>query len=220
MPPIPAPGVAMARIRGTVGPNPWAVVFHAYAGTPAPYTQSQINALGQAFNQRTTTHLIPMWSSTVKFIATSVADLTDSTQRIYESPLGNTPGTVPTVPPTLAACILVSHRIAARYRGGHPRSYLPPSGIGSTSTGDDWTAGVVSTWQTAFNAFAAGITSDMAAAGLPNCTLCAPRYTYNYVADNVKHKFVKTRVGYTSANPITSSVVSGKIATQRRRLGV
>lgn len=220
MAPIPAPGVAMARIRGTVGPNPWAVVFHYYIGSAIPYTQSQINALGQAFNQRTTTHLIPLWSSQVKHVATSVADLTDQTQRIYESPLANTPGTVPTVPPTLASCILVSYRIPARYRGGHPRSYLPPSGIGNTSDGDNWTAGVVTTWQTAINAFIAGLDSDMAAAGVLTGHLCAPRYTYQYDADEVKHKFVKKRLSFIAPNPVTAAVVSAKIATQRRRLGV
>lgn len=220
MAPIPAPGVAMARVRGTIGVNPWAVVLHFYNGTATIWSQAQINALATAVSSRWTSGILPQQANNVRYISTLAVDLTDNTQRISETPLGNLPGTGTAESPTLASCILISHRIASRYRGGHPRSYLPPPSKAQVTDGDNWQSAFVSTMQTAWNSFVSGVITDIGAAGVSSGSLCAPRYTYSYTADNVKHKFVKTRTSYQGPFPISSSVVSSKIATQRRRLGV
>jgi hypothetical protein len=218
---IPAPGVAQIRTSGKVGPNPWAVVLHWYAGNPVAWTTSQVQGLAQAVHNSWITNLVPMFATDVITTLTETVDLTDTTERAGIAGPLDTPGTSPGTVPTLAACILVSHKIGARFRGGHPRTYLPGSQASATADGDTWIASNVSNFQTRWDAFISTVKTDMQAAGLATNNQCCPRYTYTYTADNNKHKFIKTRTGYLNAFPITApSVVSHQIATQRRRLGV
>jgi hypothetical protein len=63
------------------------------------------------------------------------------------------------------------------------------------------------------------IQAAVASAGLTSNSMCAPRYTYTYTPDSVKHKFIKTRTGFVGPFPITNSTVSPPMRTQRRRLG-
>jgi len=217
---IPAPGVAQIRVTGTIGPEPWAVVLHWYSGTAAAWTQSQVQALADGVHSHWQTNLVPLFANDVHYKLTETVDLTDTTERSGTVPpvdiAGGTPGTAP----TLAACILISHMIGSRYRGGHPRTYLPPSNAGNSGDGDTWSAGFVTTVDTDWKAFITGVGTAMQAAGQATNTQCCPRYTYNYAPDNVKHKFVKTRNTYLGPFPVQRSVVRNQIATQRRRLGM
>lgn len=216
---INAPGVAQTKLRGTLGVNPWAVLLHWYNGTGSPWSQSQINALATAVNARFTSGMMALFANNVRFIQVEAIDLSDTTLRISQTPVANTPGTTPNPSPTLAACILVSHRIPDRFRGGHPRTYLPPSGTANTGDGDNWAQGFISTAQTSWDTFKNGVVTDIGAAGITTGTLTVPRYTYSYTADANKHKFIKERVAFIGARSVTASVVSTKIATQRRRMG-
>jgi hypothetical protein len=217
---FPAPGVAQARITGSVGPNPFAVVLHWFSGAAAAWTQPQVQAMAVAINQHWVQLIVPLFASDVVTKDVTTVDLSDATERSGAVGPENNPGGTPGIAPTLAACILVSHHIGTRYRGGHPRSYLPPSNAANTADGDTWQAAFVSTAQTAWNNFISGVNTDLTAAGLVTPQQTIPRYTYSYVADNNKHKFIKERTGYKGQFPVTSSVVRNQIATQRRRLGV
>jgi len=216
---IPAPGVAQARLKGKIGPNPWAVVLHWFTGGATTWTQAQINALATAVSSNFTSNILPTMANNVHYETTLAVDLSDATARFSETPAGSLPGGGTAESPTLASCILVQHRISAKYRGGHPRTYLPPPSKGQVTDGDNWQPGFVPTFQASWDAFITGVNSNLATAGLAQATLCCPRYAYSYTADNVKHKFVKTRVSFKGAFPVSASVVDASIATQRRRLG-
>jgi hypothetical protein len=163
--------------------------------------------------------MTPLFANNVLTRQVDSVDLTDTVERAGTTPATDVTGTVPYIAPTLAACILVQHKIGARYRGGHPRTYLPPSGTANTTSGDTWTNTFVATATSAWTALKSGVNSDLAAAGLAAATQCAPRYTYTYTADNVKHKFTKVRSTFLGPFPVSGFTVDTQIATQRRRLG-
>src|SRR5205823_14812909 len=98
------------------------------------------------------------------------------------------------------------HHIGARYRGGHPRTYWPPSNVGNCPDGDTWGANFVNTFQGFHQNFLDDILTALNGAGLATAQHCAPRYTYSYTADATKHKYVKTRTGYIGPFPIIQSV--------------
>lgn len=47
-------------------------------------------------------------------------------------------------------CVVMSHKIALRYRGGHPRSYLPIGSSSSASGNGTWGTGITSSFNTDF----------------------------------------------------------------------
>jgi hypothetical protein len=218
---FPAPGVGQVRVTGTIGPNPFAVVLHWFQGAPSAWSQSQIQALATSVRSHWDTNLIPHFATNVHTLQADSVDLTDTTERAGITPPTSVAGGQAGNAPTLAACFLVSHKIGARFRGGHPRTYLPPGSSTNTTDGDTWQTSVVAVVQTAWDTFKAGVNSDLQAAGLATANQCCPRYSYSYTADPIKHKFVKARTGFIGAFPVTApSVVQTQIATQRRRLGV
>lgn len=216
---VAAPGVAQIRLTGLVGAHPWAVVLHWYTGSATAWTQSQIQSLAQSCATRWDTNIKPLLGNNTRGVASDTVDLSDSTLRAGHVDSGNATGGTPNPTPTLASCILISHKTSQRYRGGHARTYLPGSGSANTADGDTWGAGFVATCTTNWTAFKNGISTDMQAAGLSASVQCAPRYTYLYEADANKHKFIKTKQTFLSPNTVTGFVVQNQIATQRRRLG-
>jgi hypothetical protein len=202
-----------------MGVNAWAVVLHWYSGVAGPWTLPQVQALNTSVDTNWKAQIMPLLSATVRYIQCVSTDLSDTTNRTAESAVQNVPGQIAGVPPTLASCFLISHTISSRFRGGHPRTYLPPSSTTSTSDGDNWSSGTVSGIQTNWQNFIAAVTTSVSGAGLTLNSFCAPRYTWKYDADNVKHKFIKTKQAFLGPFPISDSIVQQGIATQRRRLG-
>jgi hypothetical protein len=114
---------------------------------------------------------------------------------------------------------MIRHKIGVRYRGGHPRTYLPPSAVINTLDGDNWQAGFVVTVGTNWTAYTAGLQADLNSAGVLTNVQVVPQYTYSYTPDAVKHKFIKQRQGYKGTQPVVSFEVDHSIRSQRRRLG-
>jgi hypothetical protein len=115
------------------------------------------------------------------------------------------------VPPS--TCVLVQELIPDRYRGGHPRHYMPPMGAGAlTSTSDSWTPTKVGLYQTAYSAMINGATT-----AVPASSNCAVRYNYTYTDVPAKHKWMHTRSSFNDAPLVTNWVVKANIAGQSRR---
>jgi hypothetical protein len=159
------------------------------------------------------------FGSAIKWDYAEAIDLTDAVQRIARTTTAAVVGTNPNGVMAAGSSIMVSHHIAARFRGGHPRTYWPSLPVPSSNDGDVYTPATVSTFTTSYNNWRDAILAALTSAGVSGPVQCAPRYTYSYTADANKHKFLKERTGYLGPFPIVQSVVSNQVRSQRRRYG-
>jgi hypothetical protein len=113
--------------------------------------------------------------------------------------------------PPASACVLASLEIARRYRGGHPRIYLPWGTAGTYETGSTkfWDNAFITACNTQF--------ADMIDAMLPG-----PVGTWTYsVNDLVNVSYYSGGARRTDAvvDQVLSGVVRNRVCSQRRRLG-
>jgi hypothetical protein len=118
-------------------------------------------------------------------------------------------------------CMLASMRIARRYRGGKPRSYLPLGTTNVLQTAQTWAATFVSNVQLALDATRADIAVTVAS-GTTLTTLVNVSYYQGFTvvtnpvtgrARNVP----KLRVGGPVVDVVTNWVAESRLASQRRR---
>lgn len=116
--------------------------------------------------------------------------------------------------------IVVQFKIARRYRGGHPRIYLPGPIVSGLASPEAWTGAYVSSVQTPVTAFfSAVVTSPPAAVG--TLTLCNVSYFAGFTNKTFpsgRTHPVPTPRALPVVDTVTSAVVSNKPGTQRRRM--
>ena len=221
MPAVYAPGVAQVITSGVIGSQPWATSqYWDDAEVTDPWTQSALNALVAAVKAAWSGPWKGFYSSNVIVQSFVAVDLSSSVglnaQDINNTIAGNK--TTQLEPASL--CVVMQQIIGARYRGGHPRVYLPWGAYDLMADESHWTTGQISAWQ---NGWATGITNvrnAMNTAGLTNARQVIPRYTYSYTADPAHHKYRKDKTGYVGAAGVTTYKVSPTVGSQRRRLTI
>lgn len=208
----PVPGVAKVTFRGSFGVATWANILHiarpgeASGIDPAAWTAAEATGAAAIMRARWAARFAPQVNVSVTLTSTEVVDLTDDEGEVG-SDLTNVSGTLAgTQCPAQVSCC-VSWREALHYRGGHPRTYLPPPTTSQLSSGTLWTTAYQSAVETAMNA----VITDLAAAS-------------GTFPDGLKLVAVhRTRAHATLQPPlvkiITAAVVDNRIDTQRRRLG-
>ena len=124
-------------------------------------------------------------------------DATDTTQYSGAGSGGILPG---------SACTLMNHRIARRYRGGKPRTYLPLGGQANLQNQTSWTAAYQNSMNTGWATFIASIVG----------------HTFGTTAldafVNVSYYTGKLLRVTPVVEPITASSCNAKIGSQRRGL--
>jgi hypothetical protein len=218
--PVYAPGVAQSKINGTVGPNPFALIWHwQFLGSVSPWSHANIQLLADQVYNQFATLFKGSCSEEVAGTSCDTVDLTNATPQTGSSSGATWNGTQMAPPPTLSSCRLIRFNITSRYRGGHPRTYLPPSSTAFTTDGDNWVSGAgaaaASNFATMVNAIAAA-----AWTGSPGALQhVVPRYTYTYTDDPLHHKYLKIRSGLNGVFVVQSYSGEDPIRSQRRRLG-
>lgn len=137
MPALPAvPSVIRLRLQGQMSGTPWNVVQYArFSGSP-PSDTDLLNtgtAVGAAWNAA----IAQLCFTGVSLQRVQVTDLTRADAGQVEATtvhLGTRAGSGN--PNQVALC--ASYQIAARYRGGHPRTYWPASVQGDITNGRQW----------------------------------------------------------------------------------
>lgn len=120
------------------------------------------------------------------------------------------------------SCVVMSAKIARRYRGGHPRSYLPLGDVTKMADDDTWTTLWLGTVLTAWNGF---ITAVEGAGWTGAGTLAPVNVSYYEGFTNVTpvgkraYSVPTLRVGGPLVDPIVDYIARPKIGTQRKRLG-
>lgn len=213
MPPLePVAGVARVVYSGSLGATNWANILHIQKfsvnppilGTDA-FTQDQIDDLADVMQALWVSRFRALVSTGCTLTSTTATDLSSDTG-VVGADLTNSAGLISGSIPANCSCC-VSWRAAEHYRGGHPRTYLPPPSSSQTVSSNLWTTAYQSQVETAMNAFLADLEADttVTANGLALVSLHRTR-NYATLLPPI------TRV-------ITSALVDQRIDSQRRRLG-
>lgn len=193
-------------------------VHYQYTGTaPTPgqlasFATTVLTAWGSAF--------APSMTDEKQFVGLDAVDLsspTSATAEVTDSISGTLTGTV--LPAD--ACFVLSATVARRYRGGHPRIYLPLGAGVSLLSGRTWTTAFVGVVETAN----AGLVTAIEGAGWAGAGTLSPvnvAYYHGYTLvtyPSGRSRDVPTvRPGGPLIDPITGYVGRQQLGSQRRRV--
>jgi hypothetical protein len=216
---IPVPGVAQFKIQGTVSGhtfvNNW---FYSQSSPQTVWTTAQLNTVCDNIlsSIAASNGIGPLTAPEVTWSAITAVDLSSSTPATGANSHAAVSGTGPAgaIPPSI--CVLVNNVIGDRYRGGHPRSYMPPMAATSLiSTDDQWAAASVNSYQTAYQNM-----QDNVFAAVTGTFQCIPRYNYTYTDNTTKRKWTHQRTSLNHVAQVRTWLVRTHIAHQTRRASI
>jgi|SRR5215469_2558352 len=216
MPFIPVQATAQAKLFGTVSGHPFNCIWHFRLPTvSATWTTAQLNALcdGLMNGLKLANGVQSLTGVNVTFSGVTAVGLETSAPAVGNSSVaafsGSLAGT--DLPPSVS--ILVQFVINDRFRGGHPRTYMPPSVVGSlVGSEDSWTPTFITSYNTAFiNMIDNGLAANTGS------FQCTPRYNYTFTDVPAKHKWLKTKSSLLDNPQVVNWVVKANIAGQSRR---
>jgi hypothetical protein len=216
---IPVPGVALAVLKGMIGANPWVITFHFKNGSSTvPWTQPDLDLLANNVYNKWTTTVGTLTPTNVSINECDVTDLTNSTGlgSIYTH-AATAGGRAGTLSPS-SVCYVIQNRIAARYRGGHPRTFYPGGVAGDMAGEALWNTSVQGTFPAQVVAYISAIRSVAYSFGSGTLNHVIPRYTYLLNNDTTAHKWTRTRNGLLSVDTVNSYFLQARIGSQRKRL--
>ena len=114
-----------------------------------------------------------------------------------------------------SSCYLIDYPISTRYRGGHPRTYLPSGPIGGLSDSAHWSSGVIATLQTGWRTFIGLLYSSTYTSFSAASQVCVSYV--NKVINPVKPYRRTTPLVYAITQ--NTATVKLEVASQRRRIG-
>jgi len=205
MPPLPdAAAIVRVRVAGTVNAAPFNNLFHLQYSGAAP-SVANLNAVCAAVLTAWQTNFKSLCPASVVLAGADAQDLTNAgaaSGSATDTTAGTRAGTA--MPNSVAAAI--SWRINNRYRGGHPRTYLPAGVIADVVGGNRWTDAFITSADSAAAAFLVAMNA-ISVGGSTYKMVCL-----SYVRNKIK---LIPPVPYT----IQSSLVDHRPDSQRRRLG-
>jgi hypothetical protein len=128
------------------------------------------------------------------------------------------PGALPGTAPPDNCCMVVSFKTGVRYRGGHPRAYMPPLTGGFVTAGNTWTAVDLTAFNTAVQAWFTALNNFSGNIG--NITHVAVSYFSGHTWNTDGPPWKKTPVlkDPPDVYNVLSVVGNARIGSQRRRL--
>jgi hypothetical protein len=206
MPQLPdAIGCLKVLIKGTNNGNPWLNSLH-YMGVTGVPDNAALTTLAATVASAWTAHIAPIMATTVQRTEVQVIDIgrrDGATGYDTTSAPGTATGNTP-LPVNVAIC--VSESVQYRWRGGHPRFYLPAPFATSTEGGDSLTVAAQTSANQAVDAFFDALNGATVPAGPPKLA-CVRFY------DN--HAMLTTPI----VLEVRSFRVKKRLDSQRRRLG-
>lgn len=205
MPPLPpVPQVLRTGYSGTINNQPFMVTQHLqYTGSSLDSTG--LNSLCASLATAWDANFKNMYPTGTALRTVEAWDLS-SPAGAYGSANVNLAGTLIGGGLSNQTALCITWKVNYRYRGGHPRSYLPPPTSAETSGGNLWSVAFQSLAQTNARAFRTQVNSINQ--GGTTFKLCAVRYISG---------------GQQLATPLVllvqDAIVHTRIDSQRRRLG-
>lgn len=206
MPPLPPiPGVAKIIVKQTMASVNVFNVLHARNAGGQAWSGSECATLAAAVRSAWVSNFIPLQTSSLTLNDVTAIDLTSNTGA-EGSATGSTAGSQAgsTLSSNAAGC--VTWKIARRYRGGHPRTYIAGFIFSQTSNPNTWSATHVTNVTNAATALRTAINGLTVAGGA--VSMVVPHYVVGGV-----------RLTNPDWSIITGLVVDTRIDSQRRRLG-
>lgn len=205
MPRLPdVPQVLRVGFSGTINTSPFMVGVHLqYTG--ASLDTTGLNAMCSTWAGLWDTAFKNMYPNGTALRTVEAWDLT-SPAGAYGSANTNFAGTLVGGGLANSAALCISWKVNYRWRGGHPRSYLPPPTSAETSGGNKWSVAFQSTAQTQARLFRTSMNAS-ASGGTTFKMVCVKYY-------EDKQLLVTPKVLL-----IADALVHDRIDTQRRRLG-
>lgn len=214
-----APGVAQTVLSGLYGAQKWAVVWHwAFDGQTGAWSSQSMAQLCNAISAQWGTYAAPLCATTVVLQQVSGVDIGVTAPVAFTNTTVHAGTSGAAQIENSAICTLINMHINARYRGGHPRTYLP-WGVPTNQTNE-------STWNAGYLANAAGamanIVNQVRASlspvnGAQVSQVCV-RYNYTVTDDPIHKKYVRQRSTLNGVFVVQNYSSVPTYGTQRRRL--
>lgn len=222
--PLPVvPNVARARVSGTVAGFPWNNIWYFGLTTTTAPTAGDMNALAHNLHNAYKTVWPGEWDPNVTLEDVETIDLTTTSSATggwTEHVVGTAAGTVS----DSESCVLTKLIIPRRYRGGHPRKYLPPMQTNLQLSDREWIHAIIDARATAFGTALQNISTappfpypTMTVSGIVNVSFYSG-FT-NYVKPSGRAASRPTPRGSAIVDFASGIELEYTIATQRRRIG-
>lgn len=200
----PATRTLLVRTIGSRNGTAWNNRFHLQYSAVPP-TTAELTTVCNDVISAWTAHWSAVCPTDVALTAVEIADIASATGASAEV-VAATGGIRVGAPMTNQVSCVVSWKINLRYRGGHPRSYLPAGVAADVLTQRLWTTAFVNEMASAAQGFHAAL--NAITVGANSMAMVAVSYFTNHVLRPTPLVL-----------PITNEVVHDRIDTQRRRLG-
>lgn len=205
MPPLPpAPQTLLARIEGSNQGQTFNNIFHLqYTGTVPD--AAALTSLAVEFGNAWSTSFQAVLNGDVQRTLVQLVDLSSQTGAQGELSGGAFGGRTGDALPCQVCCVISWH-VNLRYRGGHPRTYLPAGVLTDVLTGRTWTGTFLGEVDAAAENF------------LTQCNALVTGAT-SYKLAVVSYHTANTLRPTPLTLPINGHAVHSRVDTQRRRLG-
>lgn len=201
----PAQGVVRIVFHGTLGTIPTATVMHMFNSANTAWSQSDANTIATRARTSWVTNFIPTQGAGWTLGNVEVTDLTNITGVVGVAS-GSTQGGISGFPQLPANCAaVVSWKVAAHFRGGHSRTYLPGALQNNTADMTSWNTTAINAWKSAAAAFLAAMNQNLGTSAVSMGML--------------RRKAAKVPLIPPIFYPWLSADVDSRIDSQRRRLG-
>lgn len=216
---LPVPGVIKVRLGFTVGlDTTTGSHLHVGYGASVP-SQAQLQTFAQGVWNAYTTRCLASIHTSVALTSVTATDLSTTTSPVAIL-TGNVPGTRAGTAMPANACVLINQKVTRRYRGGHPRVYLPWGVTGDIVNAQTWTGAFVTSANTAWGLFTQDVIALPAAWGGTGALMNVSYYLKGeWKPDhNGNYHRVPTPRNPPLAEPLVSSAMSATFGSQRRRV--
>lgn len=212
-------GVIRLIHRFTIGAdtNVDTSLYFAYTGGPPSATNLNAIAGGAHSNFSGLQTYMAASRTLTSIVAQDLANMTAPTGSWTGSAVG---GTSETAPMPASLCCVASYKVAARYRGGHPRGYWPLGADSMVASPGQWNASSIGTLTTALVTYIGAI-SALTGVGVTMGGQVAVSYylgSSSYVASSGKTKYRENLRATPVVRPVTSAAFNTRIGSQRRRM--
>lgn len=213
------PGVARTVLHGYIGANPYVVVHHWRPGTStAAWTMPDLTLLAAEIKTAWQAFMRAYQCTNTNIYQVDAMDIGSSTGlgtiNAFAFVLGTRPGTLE----PSSACTVVHNKIAARYRGGHPRTFWPGGSAAETADEAHWNSSWITNIANSVASFVGAVVATSYSFGAGTLNHVIPRYTYRIDNDSTHHKYTRTRIGVLSVDVVQSYDAMARIGSQRKRL--
>lgn len=213
------PGVAQCVIQGTYGAQPWALVWHfAFDGNTNNWTQTEIQALADDVHSGWNSYATAVMSTQIRVTNIATTDIGSSAPTVGSNTALITGASPGGGLENSSICCLMRFLILARYKGGHPRTYLPWGTGSDLASESSWTGSFQTRSQSAIAGIMDTVRGNVPPRGSSQVSNVVPRYNYQIVNDPAHSKYLRQRTSLKAVNVVQSYLCNPTFGVQRRRL--